>query len=258
MNNGALPDFGRTADDYAKHRPGFPDSLFERLDRFGIGRSGQELLDWGTGTGHLARGFARRGCRALGVDIAEELLAEARRLDLAEGLEIEYRLAHVEHTGLPSRKFDVISAGQCWHWFNRKAAAQEARRLLRPGGKLLIAHFDWLALPGTVVHATEELIERHNPSWKWAGGLGTYPQWLRDAQEAGFENIETFTYDLCVPFSREGWRGRVRASGGIRGTLHEEGVHLFDNDLDELLDRRFSDPILEIPHRVFALIASCP
>jgi len=32
------PDFGLTARDYASHRAGFPDSLFERLEPFGVGR----------------------------------------------------------------------------------------------------------------------------------------------------------------------------------------------------------------------------
>lgn len=55
------PDFGRTADDYARHRAGFPDSLFKRLSELGIGLEGQDVVDLGTGTGTLGRGFARRG-----------------------------------------------------------------------------------------------------------------------------------------------------------------------------------------------------
>ncbi len=49
------PDFGRTADDYASHRAGFPDSLFERLSELGIGLEGQDVVDLGTGTGTLGR-----------------------------------------------------------------------------------------------------------------------------------------------------------------------------------------------------------
>ena len=57
-------DFGRTAEDYARHRAGFPEQLFERLTARGIGCAGQRVLDLGSGTGSLARGFARRGaCR---------------------------------------------------------------------------------------------------------------------------------------------------------------------------------------------------
>ena len=54
------PDFGRTASEYGKHRAGFPDSFFDRLQRLQIGVPGQSVVDLGTGTGTLARGFAAR------------------------------------------------------------------------------------------------------------------------------------------------------------------------------------------------------
>src|SRR3990172_8874953 len=52
-------DFGKAAEDYARYRKGFPDSFFKRLLQDGIGMPGQSILDLGTGTGSLARGFAR-------------------------------------------------------------------------------------------------------------------------------------------------------------------------------------------------------
>ena len=73
-------DFGLTSDDYARHRAGFPDELFTRLGTMGIGVSGQRLVDLGTGTGTLARGFARRGCVVTGIDPAPTMLDEAKRL----------------------------------------------------------------------------------------------------------------------------------------------------------------------------------
>src|SRR5215468_8180096 len=77
------PDFGATAADYATHRAGFPDSFFARLAALGIGVGGQQLVDVGTGTGTLARGFARRGCRVIGIDPKEAMLAQARRFEPA-------------------------------------------------------------------------------------------------------------------------------------------------------------------------------
>ncbi len=65
--------FGRTAADYGRHRAGFPDALYDRLAAFGVGAAGQRLLDLGTGTGALGRGFALRGCRVTGLDPSPEL-----------------------------------------------------------------------------------------------------------------------------------------------------------------------------------------
>ena len=255
---GATPDFGRTAEDYRKHRAGFPASLFPRLGRAGIGVRGQVIVDLGTGTGTLARGFARRGCQVTGVDPAPAMLAEAQQLDAEVGVEIEYLEATAEDTGLEAGTIDVVAAGQCWHWFDRPRAAREAARILRPDGRIVIAHFDWIPLPGNIVQATEELIAAHNPTWRYAGGLGIYPAWLRDLGEAGFRNLETFSYDVDVAYTPESWRGRVRASFGIGATLPPDQVTAFDTALATLLAERFPGARLAVPHRVFAVIALAP
>ena len=179
-------DFGHTASDYATHRAGFPEALYLRLANFGIGEAGQRLLDVGTGSGALARGFARAGCRVTGLDPSAALTIEARRLDDEAGVAIDYVTADAERTGLADAAFDVVTAGQCWHWFDRPRAAAEIRRLLVPGGALVIAHFDWIPLPGNVAEATERLIETHNPAWTMGGGSGLPRDWLADVAMAGF------------------------------------------------------------------------
>ena len=84
------PDFSRTAVDYARHRAGFPPELLDRLIALGVARPGARVVDLGTGTGSLARLFARHGCDVTGVDIAGPLLEQARRLDREAGLQIAY------------------------------------------------------------------------------------------------------------------------------------------------------------------------
>jgi SAM-dependent methyltransferase len=249
-------DFGRTAADYGKHRQGFPPSLFDRLEVFGIGRDGQRVVDVGTGTGTVARGLALRGCWVIGIDPAEELLQEARRIDADAGVQIEYRIGTAEQTGLDDASVDVLTAGQCWHWLDRVAAVKEAARVIAPGGRALICHFDWLPLPGNVVEATEDLILKHNPGWAMSGTTGIYPEWLRDLAGGPFGQMETFSYDLDVTYSHEAWRGRIRASAGIAASLGDSEVKLFDQALQTLLERHFPSDPLAIPHRVWALIAT--
>ena len=106
------PDFGLTSKDYARHRAGFPDSLFNRLSGHGIGMPSQVLVDLGTGTGSLARGFAARGCQVIGIDPAIEMLNTARRLSEDMDIRVDYREAIAEDTNLGDTCFDIVSAGQ--------------------------------------------------------------------------------------------------------------------------------------------------
>ena len=89
-------DFGLTANDYARHRAGFPESFFERVAAYGVVLHGQAVVDLGTGTGTLARNFARRGCVVTGIDPAANMLEQAKQLSVAEGVTIDYRLATAE------------------------------------------------------------------------------------------------------------------------------------------------------------------
>ena len=251
-------DFGRTATDYGAHRAGFPEALFDRLAAFHIGEEGQRLLDLGSGTGTLARGFARRGARVVGLDRSAALIAEARRLDARASVAIAYVRATAEATGLASHSFEAVTAGQCWHWFDRPTAAAEARRLLRPGGRLAICHFDWIPLPGNVVAATEALIDRHNPDWRMGGGSGIHDAWLADVALAGFGAIESFSFDCAVPYSHEAWRGRIRASAGVGASLDAAAVARFDAEHAALLAADFAEDPLSVPHRCFAVVCRAP
>jgi SAM-dependent methyltransferase len=252
------PDFARTAADYARYRAGFPPELLDRLARRGIAQPGARVVDLGTGTGSLGRLFAQHGCEVTGVDIAAPLLEQARRLDGEAGVQIAYVECPAEATGLPSGVFDVVSAGQSWHWFDRPAAAREVARLLASTGTVVIAHFDWLPVNGNVVEATEELILRYTPTWPFADRAGLYPQWLVDLQTAGFTGIETFSFDVVEPYSHAAWVGRVRASAPIAGTLDPDGVRACSQELAVMLGARFAEEPLAVPHRVWALTARPP
>ena len=247
--------FGLTADDYVKYRAGFPQSLFTRLESSGIGIGNQQILDLGTGTGTLGRGFALNNNIVTGIDPAIELLNAAKGIDKKLSIETNYHVAHAEETGLATSSFDVVTAGQCWHWFEPLKASREIQRLLKPNGVFVVAYYDWLPLSGNVVRQTEALIEKYNPSWKAGNQFGIYPQIFRDLGESGFHSLESFTYDEAAIYTHEGWRGRIRASAGVGATMKVELVQRFDVDLSALLKKYFPEEPMAVPHRVFTLLA---
>lgn len=246
-------DFGKTADDYARHRAGFPPAFFARLERLGLLRAGVRALDLGAGTGTVALGLAARGASVTALDPAAPMLAQAAARAQELGLALRTVEAKAETTGLPDAAFDLVIAGQCWHWFDRPRAAAEARRLLAPGGTLMMAHFDWLRVPGNVVEATEALILKHSPSWTGAGKSAPYAPWYLDLRQGGFAGIESFSFDLDVPYTHAAWRGRIRASAGIGALLPPDKVAAFDAEHAALLARGFPADPLAVPHRCWAV-----
>jgi SAM-dependent methyltransferase len=244
-------DFSATADDYARHRAGYPDWLFERLMRRGLVRPGTRALDLATGTGYLARGLAQRGLVVTGLDVSAEMMEAARALDAAQGLSIEYRVGKAEETGLPAGQLDLVTVATAWHWFDRPKATAEVLRLLKPGGVLVICSQDWLPLDGNVVARTEEIVKRHNPKWAWDGLDGLKPGFVRDLRRAGFQAIESFSVDYDIPYDHQGWRGRMRASAGIAASLPPAQVQAFDQELAAMLASEFPQQPMQVAHCVW-------
>lgn len=247
-------DFGRRAADYARYRQGFPPELFRRLAAMGVGVADQRLVDLGTGTGTLARGFAARGCAVTGLDVSADMLAAARML----APEITFSAAPAEDTGLPAGQWDVVSAGQCWHWFDRPAALVEARRLLRPGGALVIAHMDWRNYLGETLDRTLAIVREHHPTppkpVEWPVD-GIYSCWLPEVEAAGFGAVEVLAFDVDLIYTHEGWRGRMRASVLSGAALSDEAMTDLDRAIAEMLAEEFPDEPMIIPHRVCAVVA---
>lgn len=249
--DGGLPsDWGKTSEDYATWRPDYPPEFYERMAACGIGLPGQKLLDLGTGVGFLAREFARRGARVTGMDIAEGQIAVARAESAREGLELEFRTAPAEETGLPAGTFDAVTASQCWLYFDQPRALAEVRRVLRPGGVLAPSHFSWVPREDEVARASEALILKHNPSWSSADWSGVIPE-SPLGTSGDLRLVAKFVFDAEIPFTRESWRGRIRASRGIGASLDPEGVRRFDEEHEAMLaDLR--GPEFTVLHRIDA------
>lgn len=249
-------NFGAAAEDYARHRPGFPLRLAELLEERGVfPKAPADALDLGTGTGTLARCWARQGYQITGLDPDVRMLKAAADIAMNEGLQMEWIPGAAEALPFADQSFDLISAGQCWHWFDAPQACAEIRRCLRPGGLVVVAHYDWLPAPGSLAAATEALILKHNPQWQLGGGNGLHPQAAEDLRGAGFASCERVHEIVAQPFRPEDWRGRIRASVGIAASLDAAQVQAFDQELMAMLAHEFPGEVLELPHRLDLTIA---
>jgi SAM-dependent methyltransferase len=104
--------------------------------------TGLDVLDLGCGTGYWCAWFKRLGANPTGLDLSESQLATAR--DLQDEHRIEFPLVHAsaEDPPFPDASFDLVfSEYGAAIWCDPYVWIPQARRLLRPGGKLIfLAH----------------------------------------------------------------------------------------------------------------------
>jgi SAM-dependent methyltransferase len=255
IDAGRTIDWGKTSVDYALYRPGPPLSYFDKLAAFGVGLAGQRIVDLGTGTGALARQFAQQGARVLGIDISTGQIEAARALAIEEGLGVEFRVAPAEELPCEDASIDVVTANQCWLYFDKAKTLRECRRVLVEDGLLVMSYFSWLPLADPVAKASEDLVLKFNPQWSASGYTGEVTPGLPQPEADSLTLRATFFYDEEIPFTRESWRGRIRACRGIGASLSEEEVLAFDAAHDALL-REIAGPEITVLHRIVVRICS--
>jgi len=113
-------------------------------------RAGQAALDIGCGTGDDVRAMAAivgPGGRAVGVDVSEALLAEARRRAEGLGLPVAFHVGDAHRLPLADGGFDVVRAERTLqHLADPQRALGEMARVARPGGRIAVAEPDWETL----------------------------------------------------------------------------------------------------------------
>jgi 2-polyprenyl-3-methyl-5-hydroxy-6-metoxy-1,4-benzoquinol methylase len=115
----------------------FTTTAAARLVRFAGVKSGQRVLDVGSGTGVVAVTAARTGASVTGSDLTPELLAQAKENAAIAGVEVTWKEADVEQLPFKDGEFDVVLS-QFGHMFapRPEVALREMLRVLKPGGTI--------------------------------------------------------------------------------------------------------------------------
>ena len=231
--DGGMPfDWGRASSDYAEYRDIYPPKFFRRIADRGLCVRGQKILDVGTGTGVLPRNMYAYGGTWTGVDISEEQIDQARRL--SKEMAIEYRVAPAEELDFLPEAFDVITACQCFWYFNHERVAPSFRRLLKPDGRLLVLYMAWLPSEDEIASASERLVLKYSPQWSGAGE-SVHPIDIPSCYLEEFDLVYREEYRLSIPFTRESWHGRMRACRGVGASLAPADLQSWDSEHRKLL-----------------------
>ena len=202
IDNGKVFDWGRTSHDYAKYRDIYPDEFYRRITDRGLCVSGQSVLDIGTGTGVIPRNMLRFGAKWTGTDISPEQIEQAKLL--SQGTDIKYYVSASEELSFPDNSFDVITACQCFWYFDHEKLIPEFRRMLKSGGSLVVLYMAWLPFEDKIAGMSEELVLNIIPT-----GAARAKQYTRYIYRSAMTLILTMStakniLSMCISHERAG------------------------------------------------------
>lgn len=232
IDGGKAFDWGKISEDYAKFRDIYPQEFYDKIIARKLCISGQSVLDIGTGTGVLPRNMYHYGAKWTGTDISENQIEQAKIL--SEGLNIDYYAQSAENIDLPDSSVDVITACQCFWYFNHEQIMPNFFRMLKPDGRILVLYMAWLPFEDKIAESSEKLVLKYNPKWSGAGET-VHPIFIPDCYSEKFELVYHEEYPLKLHFTRETWNGRMKACRGIGASLTEEEIAAWEQEHMKLL-----------------------
>jgi len=164
------------------------------------------MLDVGCGPGHLSFALAPHFRHVVATDLSPSMLVTARAAAVQRALpQIQVQQAAAQTLPFPDAHFDLVASRySAHHWHDVAAALQEMRRVVRPGGMLLMIDLlgDESPLVDTHLQAIELLrdpshVRNYSPS-----------QWRRLLQIAGFQLQQDFFWPTRLEFGS--WVERMR------------------------------------------------
>ncbi len=129
--------FSNRVANYIKYRPHYPVEIIDYL-RKETGLTPSKLIaDIGCGTGISSELFLKNGNTVFGVEPNDSMRAAAIEY-LAEFPHFNPVAATAENTTLQDDSVDMVVAGQAFHWFDLERTKKEFKRVLKPGGSIVL------------------------------------------------------------------------------------------------------------------------
>lgn len=232
IDGGKAFDWGKVSEDYAKFRDIYPQIFYDKIINRHLCIQGQRVLDIGTGTGVLPRNMYRYGAQWTGTDISEGQIAQARIL--SKNMDIDYYALPTEKIDFPDESYDIITACQCFWYFDHKLVMPKFYKMLKPEGRILVLYMAWLPLEDSIAAASEKLVLKYSPHWNGAGET-MHPIEIPACYKDKFEIVYHEEYPLKVHFTQESWNGRMKACRGVGASLSQRELESWEQEHRNLL-----------------------
>ena len=239
-----LPEerFTDRADDYARHRPGYPGGIVGVLQKECGLNSESSIADIAAGTGLLTEVFLNNGNRVQAKEPNAAMLTTLKKLEpVFRGLQC--RRGSAEATGLAPASMDFVTVGQAMHWFDLGRTKQEFARILRPGGWCVVVYNERRRAGDAFHEGYEQLLRTYGNDYQ-----EVQDRHLKKESIAGFFhpcNMTRVTMDNVQTLTLDGLRGRI-ASSSYMPTRESPQYELLQKDIAELFAGSQKDGLVNL------------
>lgn len=144
--------------DYARFAKYMENGAIEVLEEWNI-QPDTDLLDIGCGSGQTAIPSAKKGINVTGIDIAENLIDVARKRAERAKLSAQFDVGDAENLPYAAEQFDtLISMFGAMFAPRPEQVIEEFSRVLRPGGKLIMANWTPSSMPAQMFKCVAEVV----------------------------------------------------------------------------------------------------
>lgn len=202
-----------------KYRPHYPAEVFDFLESENILKKGDVIADIGSGTGISAEPLLKREYTVYGIEPNKEMREAGEKL-LKEYSSFKSIKAGAEITTLPDHSVNMILAGQAFHWFARESAKAEFKRILKPGGYVVLMWNDRRTGTTDFLKVYEDFLQMFGTDYKEVNHKNTQDPKIFDAFFDGHYQEKSFYNYQDVDFA--GLKGRVLSSSYMPGEGHRD------------------------------------
>lgn len=239
--------FDGKGDIYAKARPKYANELFIYLKNTMQIGTDRVFADIGSGTGIFTEQLLNCGYTVYAVEPnadmrrkAEEKMSNCNRFHSIHGT--------AGNTTLEDSSIDCITAAQAFHWFDAAAFQTECRRILKPGGKILLV-YNSRDIQAECTKALAELRQEYNPDFHG------FSNGINSGICCSFFNHKctVLQWDNSLTYDRQGYIDRLLSSSYSLREDHPRYAEYLES-IHRLFERFAVDGKITIPVNTVAYI----
>jgi len=233
MSKDPTKRFSDRVENYVKFRPSYPIELINHLKKIGIITTGQNIADIGSGTGIFSKLLLNTDNYVYAVEPNKEMrnAAEKSLKSTPNFISVD---GTAENTTLEENSIDIITAAQCFHWFDLQKTKKEFFRILKQNGYIIIIWNVRNSEESPFLIEYENLLKAHCPDYSQvnSGNIG----FEKIMNFINPENTQKFSCQNVQIFDFDGLKGRLKSSSYTPSEEQPEYPMLME-DLEKLFKK---------------------